>query len=533
VRKSVLCALALCGAVASAQAADLSVDSLKDPLPDQLSYKGVTLYGTIDVGGFYATHAMPNSGANYANNQTIFSDKYGSKNLFSLGNNALSQSTIGIKVEEGIGYGFAAIARIETGFNPLSGEIADACASVVRASGQLPGNMEYNGDGSRCGQAFNGEAYAGLSNSSYGTVKVGRNNSLQTDAVLAYDPLAGSYAFSGLGVTASDYMGGTELARWDNSIKYAYQYGPVHLGLMYANGGADTDIQDHAGSANIGATWRGLSVDGTYTKMYGATAITADNLTQISSNAVPVTVTNNEVWSVLGKYSFDAPALFGAGGYKDCGFKDDCAPAKFTLSGGFFHVALTNPDRPASEYSYGSTIGGYGIAPITTALSLGSERDLETFFVGGKYETGPWTASVAYYQEHQFAYDAIVKTYSDTAGVAAAAHGISGATGVSVSCTGTINGSTTTIAQSNANLKTATPSSGTFATGQKLFYGNNTQAANCAGDIRMVSGVIDYTFNKHFDVYAGVSFSDIGGGLASGFLKDNNTSVTTGMRLKF
>jgi len=45
--------------------------------------------------------------------------------------------------------------------------------------------------------------------------------------------------------------------------------------------------------------------------------------------------------------------------------------------------------------------------------------------------------------------------------------------------------------------------------------------------------VVDYRFNKHFDVYAGVNYSAIDGGLASGYLANNDTSVVTGARLKF
>ena len=62
-RKLVVCAIALGGFAASAQAADLSLDSLKDPLPDTISYKGVTVYGAIDVGYAYQTHGAPLSGA--------------------------------------------------------------------------------------------------------------------------------------------------------------------------------------------------------------------------------------------------------------------------------------------------------------------------------------------------------------------------------------------------------------------------------------------------------------------------------------
>ncbi|MGA7325253.1 MAG: hypothetical protein WBX25_12365 [Rhodomicrobium sp.] len=52
-KKFLVCALALGGFAASAQAADLSLESLKDPLPETLTYKGVTIYGSIDVGYAY------------------------------------------------------------------------------------------------------------------------------------------------------------------------------------------------------------------------------------------------------------------------------------------------------------------------------------------------------------------------------------------------------------------------------------------------------------------------------------------------
>ncbi len=58
-------------------------------------------------------------------------------------------------------------------------------------------------------------------------------------------------------------------------------------------------------------------------------------------------------------------------------------------------------------------------------------------------------------------------------------------------------------------------------------------ASNCAGDENVFSFVADYAFNKHFDVYSGVTVSDLSGGLGSGVLNDSVTTVMTGARLKF
>ncbi len=66
-----------------------------------------------------------------------------------------------------------------------------------------------------------------------------------------------------------------------------------------------------------------------------------------------------------------------------------------------------------------------------------------------------------------------------------------------------------------------------------LFFGNQTQGGNCAGSTETFSFLVDYAINKHFDVYSGVSVQDISGGLASGYLANNNTTVVTGMRLRF
>ena len=56
--------------------------------------------------------------------------------LASSNNNALTLSNVGLKIEEPIGYGFQAIGKLETEFNPISGELGDACASLLRFNGQ-------------------------------------------------------------------------------------------------------------------------------------------------------------------------------------------------------------------------------------------------------------------------------------------------------------------------------------------------------------------------------------------------------------
>jgi predicted porin len=455
VRKLLICALALGGFAASAQAADLSVDSLKDPLPEKLSFAGVTVYGTIDVGYGYQTAGLPASGLAYTSfNYGITKDAH-ARAVNNFQNNAMSQSFVGVKVEESIGAGFVALGKIESGFDPLTGDIADACKSLIVAKANTT-NPAANFDGGRCGQLLNGQAYAGLSNASYGTLTIGRHNSFMTDGVGTYDPNHGSYAFSLIGYSggAAGGIGSTETSRWDNSLKYVYQFGPAHAGVMYSGGGDNTSIRDNAIGANVGATYKGFSVDAYYTKENGAVNASANTF----GAAAPLlaTISNNEAYSIMGKYTFDL------GG----GFKDEGPSAKLTFFGGYVHMDITNPDHTQDYYNNGATIGDYVFATSNNNAFL-TNKVLQTAWAGASYETGAWTFTGAYYAQNQ-------NTYTTVAGV------------------------------------------------------------QSGGDLNWVSGVVDYKFNKHFDVYGGVSWDGVTGPWTSGYkAATETTNVVTGLRLKF
>ncbi len=494
-RKVLVCALALGGFAASAQAADLSVDSLKDPLPDTISYAGVTLYGTIDVGYGYNSHGLPESGALYTGLDYGL-QKYSQGSISSLTNNALEQSKVGLKIEEGVGMGFTAIGKIETDFNPASGELADACQSVAQGGGYVAknGNIAAYADGSRCGQPFT-YAYAGVSNPTYGTLTFGRQNSLINDGVSTYDPVHGSFAFSLIGFSggAAGGIGSTETARWDNSVKYIYQYGPVHAAGMYASGSQDDAIQGDAYAANIGGAYKGFAIDAYYTKENGAAGLGLDKSTP---GVVDGTVTNNEAYSVMAKYTFD----FGGG------FKDEGPANKLTLFAGYVYMDLSNPDHLQSYYLNFTTEGGYAMANMAAFNLFKSDKILETEWGGATYEMGPWSFTGAYYHESQNSYLMIAQS-TNTGGTTA---------GNTYNCAG---------ASGTANVHTS------LVAGYP--QSKVTAASNCAGDIDWVSAVVDYTFSKHFDVYAGVTVEEVSGGLASGFIQTENVSVASGLRLKF
>ena len=157
--KLLICALAITGFATAAHAADLSVDSLKDPLPDTISYAGVTLYGTVDVGAVYQTNGAALSG-DYGGGIDFQPHNFMGKSYTGFVQNGESTSVAGLKIEESIGNGWLAIGKLETGFNPLSGEIINGPGSLVRNNGQTYGQTS-SGDSSMAGQAFNRAAYGG------------------------------------------------------------------------------------------------------------------------------------------------------------------------------------------------------------------------------------------------------------------------------------------------------------------------------------------------------------------------------------
>jgi predicted porin len=518
VKRSLISAIVFGGLVVSAQAADLKggVADALPAIPDgPITWMGVTFYGTVDVGYAYAENGLPPSGAFYngvsgtALNAGI--NRPGSVSV--LNNNALTLSNVGIKIEEQLGAGFLAIGKLQTQFNPISGELGDACASLLRFSGRPRGDYENFGDGSRCGQAFADAAYAGLSHPIYGTLTVGRQTNLVADGMGAYDPMSLSPAFSAIGYsgTVGGGIGSTETTRWNNSVKYIATYGPVHAAGMYSNGGDDTPILQDAYGANVGITYMGFSIDGFYTKEnaavnlsgYGyapgaATLTTCDASIGNCSGYLRGQITNNEAWDVMAKYTFNVPSLFAepAVSMKDApcgGLKDaPCAPppsAKVTLYGGYQYVDQSNPDQFQSAFSGGTTIGGYkflsgGAAGFADTL-FGTDRIRETTWAGISYEDGPWKLVGAYYNWHQNSYR--------TATAGAAGGCVVSAAGVS--------------------------------------------SATCSGDFNQGSFLIDYTVNRHFDVYAGVTFTDVNGGIVvpapAPFATDNTWAFASGVRVKW
>ncbi len=143
-----------------------------------------------------------------------------------------------------------------------------------------------------------------------------------------------------------------------------------------------------------------------------------------------------------------------------------------------------------SYYNGFDTIGGYQFL-TSGSQAVGSTKVQWTAWTGAKYETGPWGITGAYYHWAQDDY----------------------------------------LTGSGASCAAATKTNITNEKNDK-FQGNPT-ASNCAGDYNQGSFLIDYTFNKYFDVYGGVSYTENSGGFNSAYLQDTITTFASGLRLRF
>ena len=130
------------------------------------------------------------------------------------------------------GAGWSFVAQAALGFDPYSLQLANGPYSqAMNTQTPLP-FQSANGDSSRAGQWDNSVGFIGVSNPTYGTLTVGRQNTLTLDGVNAYDPMGGSYAFSPIG-----YSGKVAGAGWhrrsraqNTAVKYAISVGNFRAG---------------------------------------------------------------------------------------------------------------------------------------------------------------------------------------------------------------------------------------------------------------------------------------------------------------
>jgi len=373
---AVLAGIALTGFATAAAAAD----------DTSLTWNGITLYGTVDVGVAYQTHGSPVSQDFYPTLNYIIAPN-SNKSITAVASNGLSQSKVGVRGTEPLNDVFSFVFNAEMGFNPTSGKLADAPKSLINNNGVALADRKTAGDGSRAGQFFNGTAYAGFSSKDYGTLTIGRQNTIGLDNIIKYDPMNASYAFSIIGYSGlAGGLGDTEDARLDGSVKYLYKFDLFHAGAMYQFGKNDGSPGE-AWELDAGFDYAGFSVDALWGEkkdaLAAATLSAAQLATGVPHDSLAATVSDNEGWQLLASYT-NGP---------------------WKASGGYEHINFSNPSLPVAAGFPG--LGGYWIS-ITNNAAFPHDKVLKVTWLGLKYNiTKDFDITGAWYGYDQNAFGAV------------------------------------------------------------------------------------------------------------------------------
>ena len=116
-------------AASSSQDAAAKADAASGPL----TWHGVTLYGTFDVGAGWVSHGLPENGYNYEGESLV--NRNGNHSQFLVAPNNLSQSGLGLRGKEEFAPGWSVVFNASTGINPQSGQLANLAATNTKNAG--------------------------------------------------------------------------------------------------------------------------------------------------------------------------------------------------------------------------------------------------------------------------------------------------------------------------------------------------------------------------------------------------------------
>lgn len=364
------------------------------PLAEQaegLTWKGITLYGVLDLGLQYQTHGVAASDyVAYSTEPVIQKNSNGS--VTSLVSSPLSWSRVGLAGKEPLLGDWSAVFRLETYFNPTSGDLSDGLKSLTLNNGRALTAQSTGLDSSVAGQAFGGGAYAGVSSPRFGTLSFGRQLTVLAQGIVDYDPIEdgqdSAHAFSLLGGSRTAAGGGTtEDTRLDHMAKYTGRFQWLRVAALYqfsdAGGSANTAVQ-----AQIGLEAHGASVDAFFAKKYDAISASSLSAAQLKAlspeyspgNSLAATVSDNTAYALMGRYEVGTVKLYA----------------------GYENIRFANPGTPLAAGSV--DIGGYVLASINNT-AYANERVLQIDWAGAKWQPTPrFYLAAAYYGYHQNSY---------------------------------------------------------------------------------------------------------------------------------
>ena len=357
------------------------------PADDTLTYRGITLYGIVDIGLQYQTHGAPISDFYPAGSAEIV-QKNSNHSIFGVTPNNMAQSRVGLQGVEPLIGDWTAVFRLETFFDPQSGQLSDGPRSLAVNNGRSLATQTTNLDSSVAGEPFQ-QAYLGVSSKIYGTTTFGRQNTVLADLISKYDPNYGSQAFSVIGVSGTTAGGGdTQNRRFDNSVKYVANFmGMVHFAAQYkfnqAYGGANNAYQ-----VDVGGEYAGLSVDAVYSEVHDAVSAATLSAAQVAGlPALGYSVQNSLSGTISDNKSLTLAGLYNIGIWK--------------FFAGAEYIQYSNPKNPLPV---GYDDLGYKLAYVNVT-AFPHPKQFQVFWAGVRYTVLPQLdLTAAYYGYHQNSY---------------------------------------------------------------------------------------------------------------------------------
>ncbi|SAK72250.1 porin [Caballeronia calidae] len=319
----------------------------------------VTLYGVIDTGLGYVSHANANG-----------------DHLFGMISGNLSGSRWGLKGQEDLGGGMKAIFQLENGFDVGTGTLNQG------------------------GREFGRQAYVGLSGNQWGTVTFGRQYDPSVDMVQG---ITGDNYWGAIIATPGDVDNYDNSLRVSNAVKYVSpNFAGFQLEGLYG-------FSNLAGATGQGQTWSGaatynngpLALAASYLYVNnpsaGRTTSPAGGWNSPSSDSLFNSTINNGyqtahsigIARAAGQYSV-GPMTFGASysfaQYKSDGNSTFTSQEKFNTGNAFVNFQATPAMLLGLGYTYtkasGDTGAHYNQVSLGADYSLSKRTDL--------YAVGAW-----------------------------------------------------------------------------------------------------------------------------------------------
>ncbi len=140
-------------AAGSAAQAQTTTTAPPAPADESLTWHGITLYGIVDMDFQYETHGAPFSNYFISGGSDIV-QKNSNNAVSGFTSNGMSQSRVGLQGKEPLHFmDWSAVFKLETYFNPASGQITDALKSVAQNNGRALDAQSTNIDSSIAGAA--------------------------------------------------------------------------------------------------------------------------------------------------------------------------------------------------------------------------------------------------------------------------------------------------------------------------------------------------------------------------------------------